>query len=132
MSINKNPLTVTYAALVPSPRGFISDTLKFIVDEEPIIPNDLVKTKGKATLLTGITDMTEAVDYPLLVYNSYLPNNSELIVTNIAERDKTSQVIELGNNLSFICFVNGAFLADYWKDKIKSNHSMIYFLAWDI
>ena len=80
--------------------------------------------------------MTEAVDYPLLVYNSYLPNNSELIVTNIAERDKTSQVIELGNNLSFICFVNGAFLADYWKDtskdKIKSNHSMIYFLAWDI
>ena len=32
--------------------------------------------------------MDIAVDYPLIVYNKYLPNNSELVVSNIAEADK--------------------------------------------
>ena len=85
LSIKQSPLSVTYAALVPSPRGgFISDSLKFIVDEEPKITNAADKSTANSILITGITTMTEIVDYPFLAYNSYLPNNSELIVTNLA------------------------------------------------
>ena len=35
MSVSKSPLQVSYAFLVPDPRRFTSDTLKFIVKEEP-------------------------------------------------------------------------------------------------
>ena len=81
-------------------------------------------------ILTGVAEMTNAVEYPLIVYNSFLPNNSELIVTNIAEKDKVSYVISLGS-LRFLTFVNAPYLNTKLKNKYtKEIHCMVYFLAW--
>lgn len=134
LRVTKSPLSITYAALVHDRHGFVSDTLKFIVNEEPKTANGpgVTKQKENSTLVTGLTEMKEAVDYPLLVYNSYLPDNSELVVTNMAEKIKTSQVIDIGENLSFVTFVNGPFLANEFNktETIKNHFCMIYFLAW--
>lgn len=120
--------------LVPETRGFTSDTLKFVVKEEPrqeVASNALGRDKtAPRTLLTGVSEMVEAVEYPLIVYNSYLPNNSELIVTNIAEKEKESQVLNLGP-LRFVTFISSPFLHDKLKNKhVKRMHCMVYFLAW--
>lgn len=55
--------------------------------------------------------MNQVIDYPLLAYNSFLPSSSELVVTNMAERQMTSQVVNLGFNWQFICFVNSVCLS---------------------
>ena len=39
---------------------------------------------------SGLVREDYLIYYPLLVYNSHLPDNSELVVTNMAERNKTS------------------------------------------
>lgn len=56
--------------------------------------------------------MNEVVEYPLLVYNSYMPDRSELVITNMAEKTKKMNVIKL-DGLSFICFINST----YWHEE---------------
>ena len=59
----------------------------------------------KSVLASGLIRKQYIVYYPLLVYNSFKPDNSELIVTNMARRNKVSQVVNLGANWNFISFV---------------------------
>ena len=77
--------------------------------------------------------MTEIVEYPLLVYNSYMPDRSELVITNMAEKSKNSHVIKL-NGLSFIAFINSTLwpieVGDTDSD-VKEDDSIVFFLAWD-
>ena len=47
-------------------------------------------------LVSGVIETQEIVEYPIIVYNSYLPTNSELVVTSLAEKDQKSQVVRLG------------------------------------
>ena len=60
MSISKNPLLVTYAVLAPDPRHSVSDTLKFVVKEEPKVDqtqNSLaVREESAPCLITGVTE----------------------------------------------------------------------------
>ena len=75
--------------------------------------------------------MQQIIEYPLLVYNSYLPTNSELVVTSLAEKEKVSYVVSLGQYLQFITFVDSPYLVnDFLGDHIKSNDCMVFFLAW--
>ena len=80
---------MTFSTLIPN--GFGSDnTVKFVQDE--------LKTESENSKheYTGILPQTFMADYPLIAYNSFLPDNSELVVTNMAENQKTSQYIDLG------------------------------------
>ena len=62
------------------------------------------------THLQGITLQSWIVDYPLIAYNSFLPENSEIVLSNFAEKEKYSQYIHLGSQWSFISFVKTACL----------------------
>lgn len=73
------------------------------------------------------------VDYPLIAYNSFVPDNSEIILTSLAEHIKKSQVINLGPKIRFIAFINSPFLLDdIWNSNVKDWHCIIYFLAWHV
>ena len=56
-------------------------------------------------LASGLTRPQYIVYYPLLAYNSYKPENRELVVTNMARKKKISQVVKLGADLRFVTFV---------------------------
>ena len=61
---------------------FITETL---LDEADAIPN-LDQPGQEAFQVSCLAASGHIADYPLLAYNSYLPDNSEIIVTNMAER----------------------------------------------
>ena len=44
------------------------------------------------------------MEYPLIVYNSYKPDNTELIIANMAQREKTLLALDL-NKCHFLAFV---------------------------
>ena len=92
----------------------------------------MAQNQSSVPRITGVIEMTQTVNYPIIVYNTYLPDNSELVVTNLAEKQKKSQVISLGQHLRFVSFVQSPYLLDYFTDRgqIKSNDCMVYFLAW--
>jgi hypothetical protein len=50
---------------------------------------------------------TWIVDYPLLAYKSYVPQNNELIVLNIANEKAAERIINFEDH-EFLCFVNHA------------------------
>ena len=60
---------------------------------------------NSTTVVQGSTSQTWSVDYPLLVYSSHLPNNSELVIANLARRNSKPRRLSLGN-WHFICFVS--------------------------
>ena len=94
MSISKNPLLVTYAVLAPDPRHSVSDTIKFVVKEEPKVDQAqgslAIREEPTPCLITGVSEQTESVDYPLIAYNSFVPDNSEIVLTSLAEHIKKS------------------------------------------
>ena len=83
-----------YTYLRPDQHGFNNNSLKFITDETN--PELLVdeangeENKKKNYVAAGLTRQQHIFYYPLLAYNSYLPDNSEIIVTNMAEHKKVS------------------------------------------
>ena len=54
---------------------------------------------------SGVIRPQHIVYYPLLAYNSYKPDNRELIVTILARKKKISQVMNLGQDWQFVTFV---------------------------
>ena len=84
--------------------------------------------------------MDQAVDYPILVYNSFYPLNNELVITNMAEREKNgvkrSHVVRLGKHYRFLKFVSTPFMNEIFNylnrdDSVKKTHCLIFFLVWN-
>ena len=119
---------------MPDLRNYYGDTLKFIINDVPQIEKTedfIVIEEVQNFKISSAPIMTEIVEYPLLVYNSYMPDRSELVVTNMAEISKELKVIKL-DGLSFISFVNSTFWTEEFEnDHIREDHSMVFFLAWD-
>ena len=86
-----------FTYLRPDSQDFNNNSLKFITDETnpEIMLEDAngEENKKKSYVASGLTRRQYKVDYPLLAYNSFLPDNSEIVVTNMAERAKVSQVV---------------------------------------
>ena len=66
------------------------------------------------------------IDYPLLAYKSFLPDNSEIHLANLAQEQKQRFLIKLGD-LSLISFVSSVYLT-----KILTLESIIEPLACQI
>ena len=49
------------------------------------------------------------IDYPLMVYKGYVPDNRELVLVNLANLNDTQTILHL-KDMQFLCFVghNGA------------------------
>ena len=70
---------MTYAALVPDPRGYTNDSLKFVVNEVPKanqMAGEVARDEESSFIMAGMIEQSEVVDYPMVVYNSYQPDNS--------------------------------------------------------
>ena len=67
---------------------------------------------GEVEMLTevqGSTIQTWMADYPLLAYNSYYCDNSQIHLANLAEEEQKKYIIDL-KEWQFICFVNSVYL----------------------
>ena len=75
------------------------------------------------SVISGPTRQQHVCYYPLLAYNSLIPDNSELILTNMAEygSNKTSQVINL-EAWRFVSFVESPCQGDTFES-IQESHS---------
>ena len=45
-----------------------------------------------------------SIDYPMLVYNGYMPDNRELVIANLARKNAPQQILHL-NEIQFLTFV---------------------------
>ena len=84
-------------------------TIKFV--EEDLNFNREQKEEDimdKSTQIHGITPQKLALDYPLLVYKSFLPDDSQIVMHNLAERDSVPHKLDLGpwRFLSFVTASN--------------------------
>ena len=69
------------------------------------------------------------VDYPMIAYNSYEPENSEIILCNFAQKPNKLQKLHLGRQWDFVCFINTVKLSETLEDLEKMS-SQILFLAY--
>ena len=58
----------------------------------------------KNILVSGAAEMVVSMQYPLIVYNSYKPDNTELIIANMADKNKKLYALNL-NKCHFLAFV---------------------------
>ena len=109
MKITKNPnLDITFTLLNPDFDGFENNSIKFIREEpraEFMTDVPQANSVDYSMLSSGLTRPQYIVYYPLLAYNSYKPDNKELIVTNMTRKKKISQVVKLGAEWHFVTFV---------------------------
>ena len=83
-------------------------TIKFI--EEDLNSNREQKEEDimdKSTQIHGITPQKLALDYPLLIYKSFLPDDSQIVMHNLAERDSVPHKLDLGQ-WRFLSFVTAS------------------------
>ena len=93
-------------------------------------------------MASGLIRHQQLIYYPMLAYNSYLPDSSELVITNLAECDESDLdhntkimrrkrrtfVLNLGQTWSFVSFINTACQSKE-LDTLVTN-SQIFFLAY--
>lgn len=87
----------------PDAHGYNNNSLKFVTDGQAE-EDDGENVARKTSYGSGLVRHDHLVYYPLLIYNNYLPDNSELVIVNMAEKDNTSQAVKLGK-WRFIAFV---------------------------
>lgn len=51
-----------------------------------------------------LQEQVNQIDYPLMVYKGYTPDNRELILVNLADKEQPQKIINL-YDMQFICFV---------------------------
>ena len=144
--------------------------LRFI-NERPVPARDAIDAppdQAKQFTATGQVRQEQLIYWPLLAYNSFVPDNSEIVITNLAEYDysyaedddeqappdhpsmseishseinlKTSSrkaykrrerrtfVLKLGDDWSFVCFIQSPCQAKELKVDVAS--CQLFFLAW--
>lgn len=74
----------------------------------------------KSSEVQGSITQTWMVDYPLIAYNSYLADNSQIHLANLAKRNGEKYVIKL-NEWQFLCFVNSVYLNKRLFSQIDKN-----------
>ena len=103
-------------------------TLKFVREELDTVATKAVgreSSKQEARNIQSPSPETWIVDYPLIAYNSYKPDNSEIVICNFAEKKKQSQIIHLGK-WKFISFVKNVCLPKILNtDNTMSSHIVI-------
>ena len=92
-------------------------TIKFIKDYNGQSTNAAEDNQelDQRKMAQGVCLQTFAADYPFIVYNSFQPDNSELIFANLAQRESQSQRLDLGE-WQFISFVKTVCLAKIIKE----------------
>ena len=85
--------------------------LKFLTDkmQAGVTRTNAKGVEEKSTEVQGSLSQTWMADYPLIAYNSYLSDNSQIHLANLAEKQGQKYIIEL-NEWKFICFVNSVYL----------------------
>ena len=119
-----------FTFLAPDSMGLENNSLKFIEEELRVESEDAVPQADDEITqseITGLVRQQHVVSYPLLAYNGYLPDNSELVVTNMAEREKRPQLIQLGQ-WRFVSFVESACMSGVLP--VEELNSQIFFLAY--
>ena len=77
----------------PDANGYDNNSLKFVRDAPRQETTDVFEATNESLVASGLTRQQHHVYYPLLAHNSYQPDNSQLILTNLADKTKLSQVI---------------------------------------
>ena len=65
-------------------------------------------------------------DFPMIAYKSYVSDNNEIVLANIAQKNELQHILKM-ENWQFICFVHHAMLKEF--PEIKRFDSNILFLA---
>ena len=65
-------------------------------------------TSGTNTGQIKQQTQTVSVDYPLMVYKGYMPDNREIVLVNLADKENPQKILHL-YDMQFICFVGHNF-----------------------
>ena len=67
------------------------------------------------------------VDYPLIAYKSFMSDNSEVVICNMALRKEPQHILHM-RTWQFVCFVGTAMLREF-SEHINKFHSKIFYVA---
>ena len=66
------------------------------------------------------------IDFPMIAYKSFMSDNSEIVLCNLAQHDYPSKILMI-KGWRFICFVDHAMMSEL--DEVKKFDCNILYLA---